>query len=88
MFSYLTSLKYADEHREHVATESVAGQTTNDLEDLVKLRGSLGELQHVSLARAGFHRVLRVRVEALHRVASGGRVQPPLVILTVVVEIV
>ena len=70
MVPHLASVEYADEYREHIAPEGVASQTTNDVEDLLKFRGTLGKLQHVLLARADFPFVLRIRGEASHRVAG------------------
>ena len=88
MVPYLVSVEYADVNREHVEPASVAGQDTSDIKHLLKLRGSLGKLQDVSLSGVGLAFVLRTKGEASHRVAGRGSIQAPLMIQSVVVEVV
>ena len=88
MVPYLVSVEYADVDREHIAPESVASQDADDVENLLKLRGPLGKLQHVLLSGVGLPFALRTKSEASHRVAGRGSIQAPLMIQPVVVEVV
>ena len=86
---YLVSVEYVDVNREYVAPGSVAGQDTDDIEDLMKLCGPLGKFQDVPLSGVGFPLLaLRAKSEATHRVAGRESVQTPLMIQSVVVEVV
>ena len=85
---YLVSVEYADVDREYVATASVAGQDADDVKDLMKLCGPLGKLQDVLLSGVGLPFALRTRSEAMHRVAGRESIQTPLMIQSVVVEVV
>ena len=88
MVPYLASVKYADVDREQIAPESVAGQDTDDVEDLLKLCGPFGKLQHVLLSGVGLLFVLGTRGEASHRVAGRMRIQALPMIQSVVMEVV
>ena len=89
MVPYLVSVEYVDVNREYVAPGSVAGQDTDDIEDLMELCGPLGKFQDVPLSGVGFPLlVLRAKSEATHRVAGLESVQTPLMIQSVVVEVV
>ena len=89
MVPYLVSVEYADVNREYVAPGSVAGQDTDDIEDLMKLCGPLGKFQDVPLSGVGFLLLaLRAKSEATQRVAGRESVQTPLMIQSVVVEVV
>ena len=88
MVPYLVSVEYANADREHIAPASVARQYTDDVENLLKLCGPLGKLQHVLLSGVGLPFALRTKSEASHRVAGRGSIQTPLMILSVVVEVV
>ena len=85
---YLVPMEYADVDRERVAPASVAGQDTDDVENLIELCGPLRELQYVLLSGAGPPFALRTESEATHRVAGCESIQTPLVIQSVVVEVV
>ena len=85
---HLASVTYSHDHRKDVLPEGVAGQTANEVKHLVQLGRPFGELQRVFLAGAEFSLVLRVGVEASHRVAGRAGIQPPLMSLSLVVEIV
>ena len=89
MVPYLVSVEYVDVNREYVAPGSVAGQDTDDIEDLMKLCGPLGKFQDVPLSGVGLPLlVLWAKSEATHGVAGLERVQTPLMIQSVVVEVV
>ena len=88
MVPYLVSVEYANVDREHSASASVARQYTDDVENFLKLCGPLGELQHVLLSGVGLLAVLRTRSEASHRVAGRRSAEAPLMIQSVVVEVV
>ena len=88
MVPYLVPMEYADVDRERVAPASVAGQDTDDVENLMKLCGPLGKLQDVLLSGVGLPFALRTKSEATHRVAGRGSIQAPLMIQSVVVEVV
>ena len=85
---YLVPMEYADVDRERVAPASVAGQDTDDVENLIELCGPLRELQYVLLSGAGPPFAFRTESEATHRVAGRESIQTPLVIQSVVVEVV
>ena len=88
MLPYLVPVEYADVDREHVAPARVASQNADHVENLLKLRGPLGKLQHVLLSGVGLPFAFRTKSEASHRVAGRGSIQTPLMILSVVVEVV
>ena len=89
MVPYLVSVEYVDVNREYVAPGSVASQDTDDIEDLMELGGPLGKFQDVSLSGVSLPLlVLWAKSEATHGVAGLERVQTPLMIQSVVVEVV
>ena len=88
MFAHLASVKHADADREHVAPEGVASEQADDVENLLEFGGPFGELQHVLLSGVGFFLVIGTRGEASHRVAGRSSIQAPLMIQSVVVEVV
>ena len=88
MFAHLASVKHADADREHVAPEGVASEQTDDVENLLEFGGPFGELQHVLLSGVGLLFVIGTRGEASHRVAGCSSIQAPLMIQSVVVEVV
>ena len=85
---YLVSVEYVDVNREYVAPGSVASQDTDDIEDFMELCGPLGKLQDILLSGVGLPFALRTRSEATHRVAGRESIQTPLMIQSVVVEVV
>ena len=88
MVPYLVSVEYANMDREHIAPASVAGQYADDVENFLEFCGPLGKLQHVLLSGVVLLVVLRTWIETSHRVAGRRSMQAPLVIQSVVVEVV
>ena len=88
MVPYLVSVEYANADRELIAPASVARQYTDDVENFLKFPGPLGKLQHVLLSGVGLLVVLRTRIETSHRVAGRISMKAPLVIQSIVVEVV
>ena len=88
MVPYLVSVEYANADGELIVPASVARQYPDDVEDLSNLCGTLGKLQHVLLSGVDLSFALRTKSEASHRVAGRGSIQTPLMILSVVVEVV
>ena len=88
MDPYLVSVEYANADREFVASAGVARQYTDDVENFLEFSGPLGKLQHVLLSGVGLLVVLRTRIETSHRVAGRISMKAPLVIQSIVVEVV
>ena len=88
MDPYLVSVEYANADREFIASAGVARQYTDDVENFLEFSGPLGKLQHVLLSGVGLLVVLRTRVETSHSVAGRRSMQAPLVIQSIVVEVV
>ena len=88
MVPYLVSVEYANADRELIAPASVARQYTDDVENFLEFSGPLGKLQHVLLSGVGLLVVLRTRIETSHRVAGRISMKAPLVIQSIVVEVV
>ena len=88
MVPYLVSVVYANADWEFVVSAGVARQYTDDVENFLELSGPLGKLQHVLLSGVGLLVVLRTRIETSHRVAGRISMKAPLVIQSIVVEVV
>ena len=85
---HLAALANSHGHRKDILPEGVPGQTANDVEHLAQLGRPFRELQRVLLAGGEFSLVLRVGVKASQCVAGRAGIQPPLMSLSLVVEIV
>ena len=88
MVPYLVSVEYANADWEFVVSAGVARQYTDDVENFLEFSGPLGKLQHVLLSGVGLLVVLRTRTETPHRVAGRISIKAPLVIQSIVVEVV
>ena len=88
MVPYLVSVEYANADWEFVVSAGIARQYSDDVENFLELSGPLGELQHVLLSGVGLLVVLRTRIETSHRVAGRSSMKAPLVIQSIVVEVV
>ena len=86
MVPYLVSVEYANADWEFVVSAGIARQY--DVENFLKFPGPLGKLQHVLLSGVGLLVVLRTRIETSHRVAGRSSMKAPLVIQSIVVEVV
>ena len=88
MVPYLVSVEYANADREFIVSACVARQYTDDVVNFLEFSGPLGKLQHVLLSGVGLLVVLRTRIETSHRVAGRISMKAPLVIQSIVVEVV
>ena len=88
MVPYLVSVVYANTDWELVVSAGIARQYSDDVENFLELSGPLGKLQHVLLSGVGLLVVLRTRIETSHRVAGRISMKAPLVIQSIVMEVV